>query len=105
MTPADAEVVEELLDALCTAGLPPAEAAVAYGALVGCLDGMLLAGYVTAASSEDWRDRARSFDPERYPRYAQIAPYAAGVSGPAIFGHGLDLLLAGIRAQAARAEP
>src|SRR6185369_14378185 len=86
MTAQDAAVIEELLDALRTAGLSDAEAAVSYGALVGCLDGMLLARYLTSYDAGDvWRAGARHLDPKRYPAYAAVAPHAAEVSGPAIF--------------------
>jgi AcrR family transcriptional regulator len=102
MTARDADVVEELLDALRTAGLSEEQAAVSYGALVGCLDGMLLARYLTSYdAAEVWRHGARTLDAARYPRYLEVAPHAAEVGGPAIFERGLELLLAGIRSEAA----
>src|SRR5262249_58414811 len=62
--------VEGMLAAFGMAGLDPAQAARAYVTLIGCLDGMLLAGYLTTyAGGAAWRRAARSVDSSRFPLY------------------------------------
>jgi AcrR family transcriptional regulator len=99
-TDTDLAVVEELMDALTVSGLDPPDVAVAYNALVGCLDGMLLAGYLTSYSAREVWEAGQAFaDPHRFPRYREVAPHAAQLAGADIFAFGVDLLLDGIEAR------
>jgi AcrR family transcriptional regulator len=97
-----ARTTEELLDALRTAGLDEAGAALAYQTLVSFLDGALLQWPpVSYRAAEGWAQIAASVDRERYPRTAEIAPYAAGLDRDEVFSTGLELLLDGLEARLA----
>ncbi len=91
------EPIEELLDALRAAGLPPERSILAYHTLVWMLDGILLSrGYRDDPVSGVWRRGVELVDPAAYPRYVEAAPYAASLSGRAIFDYGADLLVRGL---------
>jgi TetR/AcrR family tetracycline transcriptional repressor len=103
---------EVLLDILRRGGFSPAEATqVARHALstitnlVGGEPGVVARG--DSEETIDARRRARLFleslPPGRYPRLVEAAaPLSEGVAPDDYFGFGLDLLLAGIEAMAAR---
>lgn len=94
-------VVEGMLEAFGVAGLDAAGAALAYCTLIGCLDGMLLAGYLTTyAGGVAWSRAAALVDAGRFPRYRAAAAQAAGLSGADIFEYALELLLRGIEQDA-----
>jgi AcrR family transcriptional regulator len=96
-------IVEAMLEAFGIAGLDSAGAALAYCTLIGCLDGMLLAGYLTTyAGGLAWSRAAPLVDADRFPRYRSAAAHAAGLSGAEIFEHALELLLRGIEQDARR---
>src|SRR5262245_41685482 len=96
-TSLDFEVLEETFDALAAAGLDPAQAALAYSSMIGALDGMLFAGYLTTYNArETWLRGRREADPQRFPRYRAAASEAAKLRGADIFEHTLDLLLRGL---------
>jgi len=91
-------LTEELMDALRTAGFDEREAALAYQTIVVLVDGALLGrGPATDRDLQRaWKRAARAIDPERYPRFAEIAPQAATLTWREIIDSGLDLLLAGL---------
>jgi len=103
---------EAALDSLRRAGFSPAEATQiarhALSTVVNLVVGQ--PGVVARDESEELleaRRRARlalaSLPPERYPRLVEAAaPLSEGVDPDAYFAFGLDLLLAGIEAVAAR---
>ena len=96
-------LTEELLDALRTGGFDERGAALAYQAIVVLIDGALLGrGPATDADLQHaWRRAAAAIEPERFPRFAEVAPQAATLSWYEIIESGLDLLLAGLEARVA----
>ena len=89
--------VEEILDALGGAGLPPERAVLAYHALVWMLDGILLAAaYGDEPFSDGWLRGAELVDPAAYPRFVAAAPHAARVTPRQIFDLGAELIVAGL---------
>jgi AcrR family transcriptional regulator len=94
-------IVEGMLEAFGIAGLDERGAALAYCTLIGCLDGMLLAGYLTTyAGGVAWSRAAAFVDASRFPRYQAAAAHAAELTGAGIFEHALELLLRGIEQDA-----
>ena len=103
---------EVALDILRRGGFSPAEATQIARHAVSTLTNLVGGepGVVAREQSEellDARRRARLFlgslPPERYPRLVEAAtPLSEGVEPDAYFAFGLDLLLAGIEAMAAR---
>jgi AcrR family transcriptional regulator len=93
----DFEILEETFDALAAAGLDPKEAALAYSSMIGALDGMLFAGYLTTYDARGvWQRGRAAADPKRFPHYRAAAAEAAKLRGADIFEHALDLLLRGL---------
>jgi AcrR family transcriptional regulator len=103
---------EVVLDILRRGGFSPAEATQIARHAVSAIANLVSGepGVVTRGESRDLKDarrRARLFleslPPERYPRLVEAAvPLSEGVDPDAYFAFGLDLLLAGIEAMAAR---
>lgn len=103
---------EVLLDILRRAGFSPTEATQIARHAVSAVTSLVSGepGVVAREESEgmlEVRRRARLFleslPPERYPRLVEAAtPLSEGVDPDAYFAFGLDLLLAGIEAMAAR---
>ena len=103
---------EVLLDVLRRAGFSPTEATQVARHAVSAVTSLVSGepGVVAREESEEMleaRRRARLFleslSTERYPRLVEAAtPLSEGVSPDAYFAFGLDLLLAGIEAMAAR---
>ncbi|CAA9402769.1 MAG: hypothetical protein AVDCRST_MAG03-1342 [uncultured Rubrobacteraceae bacterium] len=103
---------EVLLDVLGRAGFSPAEATQVARHAVSAVTSLVSGepGVVAREEPEgmlEARRRARLFleslPPERYPRLVEAAmPLSEGVAPDAYFAFGLDLLLAGIEAMAAR---
>lgn len=89
--------VEEILDALREAGLPPERAVLAYHALVWMLDGILLAAtYGDEPFSDAWLKGTAHVDPAEYPRFVEAAPLAARVTPRQIFELGAELVVGGL---------
>lgn len=96
-TAEDLAPIEELLDALRAAGLPPERSVLAYHVLVWMLDGILLASsYGDAPVNEVWLRTAEQVDPAAFPRLVEAAPHAARVTARQIFELGADLLVRGL---------
>ena len=92
------EPIEEILDALREAGLPPARAALVYQTLVWLLDGILLSsGYTEEPIRRVWEHGLEIVDRDAFPRYVEAAPHAAKISGRKIFDFGVELLIRGLR--------
>lgn len=91
------EPIEEILDALRVAGLPPERAVLAYHALVWMLDGILLAAtYGDEPFSDAWLRGVERVDPAAYPRFVEAAPLSARVTPRQIFDLGAELVVAGL---------
>ena len=101
------QLTEELMDALRTGGFDERGAALAYQTIVVLIDGALLGrGPATDRDLQRaWSRAARSISPERYPRFAEVAPQAATLTWREIIDSGLDLLLAGLEARVSRPRP
>lgn len=92
------EPIEEILDALREAGLPPARAALVYQTLVWLLDGILLSsGYSDEPVRQAWLHGLEIVDHDAFPRYVEAAPHAAKISGKRVFDFGVELLIRGLR--------
>lgn len=91
-------LTEELMDALRTGGFDERDAALAYQTIVVLVDGALLGrGPATDRDLQRaWKRAAKAVDPDRYPRFAEVAPQAATLTWREIIDSGLDLLLAGL---------
>ena len=102
-SPAVRQLTEELMDAFRSGGFDERGAALAYQTIVLLIDGALLGrGPSTDRDLQRaWGRLARASDPERYPRFAEVAPQAATLTWREIIETGLDLLLAGLEARAA----
>jgi len=100
--PTDAvrRTTEHVLDALRVGGFDAAGTALAYQTLVCFLDGALL-GWPPESyrAGEAWRRAAKRIDPARYPRQAEVAPFAAELRWDDVWESGLDLLLRGLAAR------
>jgi AcrR family transcriptional regulator len=91
------EPIEELLDALADAGLPPERSILAYHTLVWMLDGILLSvGYRDDPVSSVWQRGLELVDPAAYPHYVEAAPFSTSLSGRAIYDYGSELLVRGL---------
>jgi len=109
------QVTEVVLDILRRAGYSPVEATQVARHALSTLTSLVSAepGVVAGrepAGQEEARHRAwealASLSPERYPRLVEAAaPLSAAEDREAYFAFGLDLLLAGIEAMAARHRP
>ena len=99
-TDAVGRTTEHLLDALRAAGFDEAGTALAYQTLVCFLDGALL-GWPPESyrADEAWGRAAGRIDRSRYPRMAEVAPYAAELGWDDVWESGLDLLLRGLAAR------
>lgn len=103
---------EVLLDILARGGFSPAEATQIARHALSTITNLVRGEPGVVAGEEsgkqmDARSRARRFlaslPPERYPRLVEAAaPLSESVDPDAYFAFGLDLLLAGIEAMAAR---
>lgn len=100
--PTDAvrRTTEHLLDALRSAGFDEPGTALAYQTLVCFLDGALL-GWPPQSyrAGEAWRQAAERIDRDRYPRQAEVAPFAADLRWDDVWESGLDLMLRGLAAR------
>ncbi|HTS73522.1 MAG TPA: TetR family transcriptional regulator [Gaiellaceae bacterium] len=92
-------LTEELLDALRSAGFDERAAALAYQSLIVLVDAALLgrSSWTDAELHAAWRRGAKEADPERFPRFREIAPHAATLSWNEILDSGLDLVLGGLQ--------
>lgn len=106
-------LTEHLLDILRRAGFSPAEATQvarhAVSVLANLVTGQpgMVARNTSSAQQEPQRARAtlESLSPERYPRLVEAAaPLSERMDPETYFAFGLDLLLAGIEAMAARSQ-
>jgi len=97
-------VTEEMMDALRVGGFDERGAALAYQTIVVLVDGALLGrGPTTDRDLQNaWRRAARAIDPERYPRFNEVAPQAATLTWSEIIDSGLDLLLTGLQSRLRR---
>lgn len=94
--PQDAAPIEEILDALREAGLPPARALLAYQTLVLLLDGVLLARYGEDSLAAAWRLAASIVDGDEFPRYAEAARHGDELTVRGVFDFGVELLVRGL---------
>jgi AcrR family transcriptional regulator len=103
-THAVTKLTEELMDALRSAGFDERGAALAYQTIIVLVDGALLGrGPTTDRDLQNaWRRAARAVDPQRFPRFAEVAPQSATLTWREIIDSGLDLLLAGLEARLQR---
>jgi len=94
-------VTEELLDALRVAGFDEHGAALACETIIVFVDGALVgrSSWTDHDLQSAWAQIASTADPERYPRYAEVAPHAARLTWKQILDSGLTLLLDGLRAR------
>ena len=96
-TPEELAPIEELLEALRAAGLPPERSVLAYHVLVWMLDGILLAAsYGDAPVNEVWSRTVETVEAADFPRLVEAAPHAAQVTARQIFELGSDLLVRGL---------
>lgn len=105
-------LTEELLDILRRGGFSPAEATQAGRHALSTLANLVSSepGPVTRnepPAQQEAREQARAYlealPPDRYPRLVEAArPLAEGIDPDTYFAFGLDLLMAGIEAMAAR---
>jgi AcrR family transcriptional regulator len=108
--PAEFAVVEGLLGAVRAAGLDDEEAVLCYRAFVDftlAYAGMraqyvLLGPDVRAADERAWAEVYGRLPADRYPHIAGLAPQLPDVDDDRVLAAGLDLLVDGIAARAAR---
>jgi AcrR family transcriptional regulator len=91
-------LTEELLDALRSAGFDAEAAALAYQTLITLVDAALLgrSSWTDAQLQAAWSSAAQVADPERFPRFAEVAPFAARLVWRQILDSGLDILIRGL---------
>jgi AcrR family transcriptional regulator len=94
-------LTEEMLDALRVAGFPPGEAVLAYETIVVLLDSALLSrgSWSDADLQAAWRRAAATAAPARFPRFAEVAVAASGLTWRDILDSAVDLLLRGLEAR------
>jgi AcrR family transcriptional regulator len=97
-SPVALTALERLVSAMRTAGLPDRVAADAPMVLFGFLNGHLLA---STGGGPDGPTPVPEFDPGAYPGMAALAPRWADFASAAEYDRMLDIVLDGIRAQAA----
>jgi AcrR family transcriptional regulator len=91
-------LTEELLDALRSAGLDPQATALAYQTVITLVDAALLgrSSWTDEQLEAAWLAGAAVVDVERFPRFGEVAPFAARLTWRQILDSGLDLLLTGL---------
>jgi AcrR family transcriptional regulator len=101
--PRDLFFPEGIYDALREAGFDEEATVRAYGAIALFVNGALMRGSpATSGTSSRWDD-APSFDAADFPRIAELLPHAHSLAWRTLFDRGLDLLLAGLEAELAKA--
>lgn len=68
----------------------------AYQTLAVLLDGVLLARLGEDVFAPGWERGAELVDPERFPRYAEAAPYGTRLRPRHVFEFGVELLIRGL---------
>src|SRR5437764_5512188 len=101
--PRDLHFPEEIYGALREAGFDEEATVRAYGAIALFVNGALMRGSpATSGTSSRWDD-APPFDEAAFPRITELLPHAHSLAWRTLFDRGLDLLLAGLEAELARA--
>ncbi|MGH2528150.1 MAG: TetR/AcrR family transcriptional regulator C-terminal domain-containing protein [Actinomycetota bacterium] len=103
--------MEHALEIIRQGGLPEEDTVQAFRAIGGYIFGfvMMEVGNMVAGQGERYTDAqmeelARALPADRLPRFLELLPYLARCDDDATFDFGLELLLDGIRARAARAR-